>query len=173
MCQVFKSLWNESENAKRSDATVVTHSWDDNMRAWSRIRLFVVISVGRKVVTACRLFILTYQSYMLTACRPILTYSGQGTKKRKVKPETHALIYTGDKPPKQIDGEEKLGLRPIQVIPKTARDKLNITSRINYAKIYDVEYDLKVLFMGHIAPPFQHHLLTDFEATWNAKEKGS
>jgi hypothetical protein len=116
-------------------------------------------------VSAC-MFILSYQSHLLTARRPILTYGRQATTKSGVKSEDHAIIYTGVKPPREIDGEEKLRLHPIQVIPRTPRDKLEKESRINYRKIYTVEHNVKVYFMGHVAPSSQDHLYTDFDTTW-------
>jgi hypothetical protein len=102
---------------------------------------------------------------LLTARRPIHTYHGLATMKHGVKREDHAIIYTGDKRPKKIKGE-KLQLHPIQVIPRTPRDKLEEESRINYAKIYTVEHNVKVLFIGRVAPSSQYHLHNDFDATW-------
>jgi hypothetical protein len=91
-----------------------------------------------------------------------LTYQGQGTRKAGVKPQDHAIIYTEDKKkiggkskrgsekPTEAEGEEKLSKRPIRMAPKTSRDQLDPLSRLNYAKIYTVEYNLKVHFIGEI-----------------------
>jgi hypothetical protein len=93
--------------------------------------------------------------------------------KSGVKREDHAIIYTGDKPPREIQGEAELMLRPIRVIPKTPRDKLEKESRINYAKIYTVEHNVKVHFIGHVDPKFHHKLVADFDATWMKKRQMS
>jgi hypothetical protein len=66
-----------------------------------------------------------------------------------VNPDDHAIIYTGSNP-SQFEGEI-LGYDPIQVLPKSSRDKLDRSSRVNYAKIYTVEHNLKVGFIGWIA----------------------
>ncbi len=62
-------------------------------------------------------------------------------------------------------------MRPIRVIPKTPRDKLEKESRINYAKIYTVEHNVKVLFIGQIAQDSQHALVADFDAVWMNKRQ--
>jgi hypothetical protein len=100
---------------------------------------------------------------------PILTYQYQGTSKWGVKREEHAIIYTGEYPPYPIDGEDDLTKGAIRVIPRTPRDKLDPASRVNYAKIYTVEHNVKVQFIGSIAPEDRYRFNTDFDATWSAK----
>ncbi|KAH8746319.1 hypothetical protein F5882DRAFT_493290 [Hyaloscypha sp. PMI_1271] len=163
--QVFKVLWFEplGENARQTSATEVTDfSWDVGdgrfaERAHSTIRRFVIVAAD----------------YGHCQCLPILTYHRQGTTKPGVKREDHAIIYTGDRPPRGIEGEDQLKLRPIRVIPKTPRDKLEKESRINYAKIYTVEHNVKVHFIGYVDPTFQHKLVADFDATWMKKRQMS
>jgi len=84
-----------------------------------------------------------------------LTYKYQATNKPGVKPQDHAIIYTEDKnkkgeKPTEAPGEEKLLNKPIRMDPKTVRDQLDPRSRLNYAKIYTVEYNVKVCFIGSI-----------------------
>ena len=105
----------------------------------------------------------------LTFLSPILTYPFQGITKVGVKREDHAIIYTGYQPPEEFQGEEKPTLRPIQVIPKTPRDKLVPQAHINYGKIYTVEHNVKVHVIGHVAPSSQPRFLADFDATWHKK----
>lgn len=83
--------------------------------------------------------------------------------------EEHAIIYTGDRPPKPIEGEEAPPNRPIQVVSKTHRDKLDKASRVNYAKIYTVEHNVKVQFIGRIAESDRFRFNADFDATWARK----
>lgn len=73
-----------------------------------------------------------------------------------------------ENPPSEQHGEN-LTKEPIRVIPKTPRDKLDPESRLNYAKIYTVEHNVKVWFIGHIAEKSQRKLMTDFDATWYSK----
>lgn len=84
-----------------------------------------------------------------------MTYKKQATIKKGVKPQDHAIIYTEDKnrkgeKPTEAPGEEKLQNKPIRMDSKTARDQLDPLSRLNYAKIYTVEYNVKVCFIGSI-----------------------
>jgi hypothetical protein len=70
-----------------------------------------------------------------------------------------------------LEGEAKLRLRPIRVIPKTPRDKLEEQSRINYAKIYTVEHNVKVHFTGQVDKQDENRLIVDFDATWLKKRQ--
>jgi hypothetical protein len=68
-----------------------------------------------------------------------------------------------------MEGEGALNKSAIKVIPKTPRDKLDPASRVNYAKIYTVEHNVKVQFIGQIAGSDRWRFNTDFDATWAAK----
>lgn len=87
---------------------------------------------------------------------PILTYRRQGTKKSGVIPEHHAIIFTETKsqnlkkPPREAKDETPLRNRPICVEPIGHREELQPTSRLNYAKMYTVEHNVKVSFIGKI-----------------------
>ena len=76
----------------------------------------------------------------------------------------HAVIYTGLHPPKLVEGEPPLLLRPVRVIPKTPRDKLEKESHINYGKIYTVEHYVKVHFTGQIADSDHYKFVADSDA---------
>jgi len=86
-----------------------------------------------------------------------------------VKREDHAIIYTKDRPPTLLQGEMDLDKDPIEVEPKTPRDTLEVGSRINYAKIYTVEHNVKVHFVGRIAPDSQRRFISDYDATCTRK----
>lgn len=156
--QVFGVLWFEplEENARSDSATEVTaFLWEagdgrSTKRVHSSIRRFVVVAAD----------------FGHCQCVPILTYHRQGTTKLGIKSEDHAIIYTGDEPPREIQEEAKLNLRPIRVIPRTPREQLHNLSCISYAKIYTVEHHVKVRLMGSVDPKFHHKLLADFKATW-------
>jgi hypothetical protein len=93
-----------------------------------------------------------------------LTYGGQGTLKRGVHPEHHAIIYTG-KSPVILDGEQ-ITKRSIQMESNNKRHgKLDETSRINYAKLYTVEHNVKVHFIGKIAAKHEQRIVTDYNLT--------
>jgi hypothetical protein len=74
-----------------------------------------------------------------------------------------------DPAPKPLPDEGLLSKSPIRVVPNSPREKLDPASRVNYAKIYTVEHNVKVAFIGHIAESDQYKFNTDFDATWAAK----
>jgi len=87
-----------------------------------------------------------------------------------VKANDHAIIYTSSDPPSPFDGEY-LSKEPIKVISKSPRHKLESSSRLNYAKIYTVEHNVKVLFVRAIAPSSEGRLRADFDESWDRKTK--
>lgn len=94
-----------------------------------------------------------------------MSYGRQGTAKHGVKPNDHAIIYTEDYPPGELVGERRLHKAPIRVVPFTYRDKLHPASRINYSKMYTVEHNVKVCFIGKIHPDSEHTFERDFRRT--------
>jgi hypothetical protein len=101
--------------------------------------------------------------------RPILTYGGQGTLKHGVHAEDHALIYTLDpgqkKPPPLLPYESPLSKRSIRVEPISQAHKLDPASRLNYAKLYTVEHNVKVFFVGRLAKHYEQHVVNDYNET--------
>jgi hypothetical protein len=95
--------------------------------------------------------------------RPILTHGRQGTTKPGVKPEYHALIFTGATPPPLLPGEGTLGKLPIRMIPYNDTEELVPESRVNYAKPSTVEHNYKVCFIGKIDPDSEARFFTDYD----------
>ena len=62
----------------------------------------------------------------------------------------HSIIYTGDKAPKKLPGEIKLSKAPIKVVPVNGQD-LEPPSRVNFAKTYPIEHNVKILEVGMVA----------------------
>jgi hypothetical protein len=92
-----------------------------------------------------------------------LTYSGQGVRKRGVHAEHHAIIYSG-KQPVAFRGEKEKGLemRSIKFSPDNPRHHLDDASRLNYAKTYTVEYNVKVWFIGKVSADSEWQVRTDY-----------
>jgi hypothetical protein len=103
---------------------------------------------------------------LMIVIRPILTYGGQGTLKHGVHPEDHALIYTQQKnhkgPPSLLKHEYPLTKKPIRVEPISPSHKLDPASRLNYAKLYTVEHNVKVFFVGWVAKEHEHRIADDY-----------
>jgi len=108
------------------------------------------------------------QTRKLTLRSRISTYGERGTTKKNVDQSEHAIIYTGNKAPNKLPEEKRLTKDPIQVVP-VEEHRLEELSRINFAKAFPVEHNIKVLEVGKVA---SHHLRT-FQRYWqNEMEKG-
>ncbi|EPE30928.1 hypothetical protein GLAREA_03895 [Glarea lozoyensis ATCC 20868] len=142
---VIKLLWVEprgesSRNSERSrngeDTDVTDDDGPSSTKGFSKTRRFVIVKVFTGHCT----------------CLPLLTYSGQGVVKRGVHPEVHAAVFTADGP-KLAPGEADVLTRPpIRFLSKSPREKLDPMTRLNYAKLYTVEYNIKLRFIGKIDP---------------------
>jgi hypothetical protein len=75
----------------------------------------------------------------------------------------HTIIYSGKKPI-AFRGEKEKGLtmRSIKVAPDNPRHKLDDASRLNYAKAYTVEYNVKVWFIGKVSSDSEWQIRTDY-----------
>lgn len=151
--RIFKVLWSEPSGSGGTDI-----SSDDDMpmtkaRAHTKTRRFVIVGDEKKGHSICL---------------PILTYGLQGTLKRGVHAEDHAQIYTPQKgkkgPPPLLPGEQ-LSKRAIRMDPISALHKLHPLSRINYAKLYTVEHNVKVYFIGWVAMNYQQRVVVDYNNT--------
>jgi hypothetical protein len=49
-----------------------------------------------------------------------------------------------------LPSENKLLKRPVRVENFSPRENLSVASRVNYAKIYTIEHNIKVCFIGKI-----------------------
>lgn len=87
--------------------------------------------------------------YMLTLYSLISTYGGQGTAAKLADQSEHAIVYTGEKAPSRLPKEKKLTKDPIQVIPVNGQ-QLHETARVNCAKTYPVEHNVKVSELGMV-----------------------
>lgn len=92
-----------------------------------------------------------------------MTYGGQGTLKRGVHPDCHAIIYTSKSP--EMKHGERITKKPVKMDPMTPRDKLDPASRINYAKVYTVEHNVKVYFVGKVVDKHEQRVVTDYNNT--------
>jgi hypothetical protein len=118
-----------SERSRFSQVILGSH-------AYSEIRRFVVIKPGK--------------GHCL--CSPIHTYRGRGTLKEGVNPKEHAAIYLKSKGVELLPGE-KLAIEPFPLILENDKNvQIDISSRINFGKIYTVEHNVRVLNVGRIEP---------------------
>jgi hypothetical protein len=79
--------------------------------------------------------------------------------KKGVKYEFHCVIYT-DKP--IMKPKERITKQSIRMVPDNPRFKLDPASRMNYAKVYTVEHNTKVQFIGRISSKYTQQLADDY-----------
>lgn len=104
----------------------------------------------------------------LTLLSRISTYSNRGTAKDLLDQSDHSIIYTSDEPPSKLPEEKKLTKDPIRVVPVDGHP-LEAASRVNFAKAFPVEHNVKVLEVGTVST---HHL-RKFLGYWeNETKKG-
>jgi hypothetical protein len=101
----------------------------------------------------------------LTPQSPVLTYGEQGTSKPGVNADDHAIIHTDRNPPRELNGERRLVKKPIRVVPESPNHKLRPESRVNYAKVYTIEHNVKVCFIGQIHKDSEAAFFTDCKRT--------
>lgn len=100
--------------------------------------------------------------------RPILTYAHHDVVKGSVRPD-HVIVYTGDYFNGRPELEISLATEPIKVIPKTPRDKLNPGSQIDCSKIYTIEHNLRVQFIGEFDPQSKGEVKAAVEAVFHQR----
>jgi hypothetical protein len=50
------------------------------------------------------------------------------------------------------------------------RDKLALESRVNYGKVYTVEHNVKVCFIGEIHADYRARFFTDFKIVFDSED---
>ena len=157
--RVFMILWTEpagtlSEGARPEEKFLATVRYGE--RVYSKIRRFVVVREG---TTHC-------------SALPISTYGGRGVGKLGVKKSDHCIIHTGHSAPlplrEEIPRRGEAGMRPIsiRVIPDDGVAKLDPTSRIDLAKIHNIDHRVKVKAFGQIDALHLPALLSQFILVW-------
>ncbi|KAF2453993.1 hypothetical protein BDY21DRAFT_354755 [Lineolata rhizophorae] len=151
--RVFVMLWSEPAGGNAEDASqssITTNHMGEPVH--SKLRRFVVVSPN--------------DAHCI--CLPIATYGGQGCSKPGVKVADHAVIFSGDPtttPPTSLSNEGEFTKRPIRVELGRNVDPeefaLDPMSRINFAKAYTVEHNVKVIGIGVVAEE-HHHLLHSY-----------
>ncbi len=122
---------------------------------------------GEKAFHKVRRFIIMREDKGHCICIPILTYGYRGVLKPGVHVETHTVVYSSQTDgPYYLAGEEKLlTKKPIKLDMKDPSEKLDPLSRLNYAKTYTVEHNVKVLFIGKVADYHKQEVVVAFNNT--------
>ncbi|KAG5987459.1 hypothetical protein E4U54_004985 [Claviceps lovelessii] len=107
---------------------------------------------GIKFFVGFRRFVVVANDQGHCTCVPILTYGGKGCNKNGVKPAKHGIIHEHGHKPRMLDGEPKLGFPAVQARITEVGERLSKESRVNYSKLVTVEHNVKVFFIGSVAP---------------------
>jgi hypothetical protein len=140
--QVFKTHWSEPKGNAGNDIS------NDKSKTFTKVRPFIVINA--------------MEGHCL--CLPVLTYGRQGVLKHGVHAHDHAPIYTHGENLVLLKGEEERGLTrtAIAIVPDSPSVVLLPESRLNYAKLYPIEYNVKVCSMGQVWKGSQRDLIQDY-----------
>ena len=90
----------------------------------------------------------------LTRCRAIHTYQNRGTTAHDARAQDHVVIYTGEKPPHLVAGEDEVILHrtPIKVTLDPKGEPLRPAARLSLAKFHTIQHNTPVAVIGKIAP---------------------
>jgi hypothetical protein len=99
-------------------------------------------------------------------CVPINTYNYQGVAKKGFSPEdrrAHAIIHMDNTKPAIHPAEKGMMFKsPITVSAANSEQKLHYMSRINFGKVYSVEWNVKVMNVGKV----HRDSMFNFEGYW-------
>jgi len=111
---------------------------------------------GEGIVTKIRWFIVVKENQRFCTCIPVQTYGGRGVSKPGLKRAHHAIAYDKRKEPDATEAEKPSKVDPfpmltgIRINPKKKGDKLDKMSRIDFARSYTVEHNVKVYDFGMV-----------------------
>ncbi|KAH6676563.1 hypothetical protein B0J14DRAFT_356399 [Halenospora varia] len=131
--RVFKVLWSEPGSEQQGQSSRTSNIAGDS---YQKVRRFVIVA----------------QDKGHCVCLPIITYTSQGATKTRIK--TMCMV---DEPlPTSLDlGPED---QPNKLF-RCSSSQLDSSSRINYAKLYTVEYNVKVWFIGKVSQSLETRVL--------------
>ncbi|KAH7081325.1 hypothetical protein BKA63DRAFT_503599 [Paraphoma chrysanthemicola] len=133
--RVFKMLWTEPAGQTNPGKTRnSTH--------------FSLVWMGEQAFSEVRHFLVVRNKGSFSQCIPIQTYKGRGTTKPGIIASDHGVIHSSIEAPNLIAGEN-ITKYSIRVQP-TSNESLDPASRVNYAKAYAVEHNVKVLDIGMV-----------------------
>ncbi|KIW88291.1 uncharacterized protein Z519_10858 [Cladophialophora bantiana CBS 173.52] len=153
--RVFSLMHHEPLGLRRGDPPV--RGFDKRSVSEGPKGVLIYSKIRRMAVVRKR------QGYSI--CVPINSYGGRGVGQKKMGSEmqAHAIAYPSyqDPPPGPLPEEPQFKKRPIAVDLNQGHD-LEAGSRIHFGKLQSIEWNVKVMDIGFIAPKS----LNDFEAYW-------
>jgi hypothetical protein len=121
---------------------------------------------SRRAITfvhACKIHLPSRSEQLNKSCRPIVTYNRRGVSKPGVIKSTHAVAFSSaNEPLPELDEMPEVGEDPmlpgIQIRPASRKDKLDTRARIDFARMYTVEHNIKAYYFGDVTPAYMDRL---------------
>ena len=101
------------------------------------------------VMVKIRRFVVIRPKSTFCLCLPIHTYNGQATTKPGIVAQDHAAVVSEHAKVQYLPRETELVKTPLYIrVENISTGPIDVASRINFAKIYTVEYNVKVRKVG-------------------------
>jgi len=117
---------------------------------------------GGLVYTNIRRFVVVKEKKGFCYACPISTYGGRGALKPGLNQRAHAAIYVVGTHPTYLH-REAIVKSPIAIIPANPKIHLYDASRINFAKHYPIEHNVKVKDIGQVCPEYMTTLIAHYK----------
>lgn len=134
---------------------------------------------GDPIYTKVRRMVVVRENPESCVCLLITSYSNRGVAKPGVKKSDHAIVYSGRRPPDPLLEEAptrgEAGLLPgsIRVTMDDLSDKLTETSRLNFARPYTVDHNVRVRNLGVVHPRSIEALKSHFQSVLGFRTFGT
>jgi len=152
--------------------TVFAMLWHENAgQGTAQSQDIWVGKYGELVYSTIRRMVVVEEQRGCAWCLGIFTYNRKGVGKPGVDPSTHAVIFMKNSTPTFGLEEPMMTKEPIAVVPVSPDKKLDSMSRINFAKIYTVEHNVKVKHIGEIDKAYVHRLMGHYSRGGSSRKK--
>lgn len=135
--RVFKTLWTEPAGANTTD---------------TETKFLSTVSYGQQSFTKFRRFVVARQRLHSCLCLPIYTYGGRGASKSSTRSQDNAVVFTAGEIEAKSFPEEMLIKDSFSIILEHPTEKMDPMSRLDFGRVYTVEYNVKVMKIGRVSP---------------------
>ncbi|CAN9174364.1 unnamed protein product [Alternaria alternata] len=120
---------------------------------------FVKDQIGPPVLLKIKRFVVIKPKSTFCLCLSIHTYGGQGTTKPGVAAQDHAAVIPEHGQVHYLPQEVELVKKPLSLrVENSSTGPIHRAARINFAKIYTVEYNVKVRKVGRMVADSVWHM---------------
>jgi hypothetical protein len=146
--RVFAMLWHEGAGDKKGGHLSQAERF--NVGRYNKKKG----KYNEEVYSHIRRMVVVKQRHGYCWCVPINTYNYQGVAKKGLSSddrEAHSIIYMDNAKPAIHSTEKGMMFKsPIAVTAVNSEQKLHYMSRINFGKVYSVEWNVKVMHVGKV-----------------------